>query len=346
MSAAIEVSRLAVALSGRPILRELDLAVPAGGYGVVLGRSGSGKSTLLRAIAGLVPATGTIRLGATTVCGGTQVVPPEDRDVGFLFQGLALWSHMSVDAHLRYALDGRRVPRREQAVRMDAVLAPLGLSGLRNRRPAELSGGERQRLALARAVVVRPSVLLLDEPTSSVDPSIARDVRELLRRVHRDLGTTILHVTHDQDEALELADTLVVVDDGRVLEAGPPERLFECPKDLGVARFLGAGTLVPGVVVSAGRAETPLGPVAIHDGPERGAVWLLARPSSLAFVLEGAGVPGVVRNSAYRGGGFLTEVLVGELVVEVRSAERLAAGAAVRVAVQVPVPVVTARSSA
>ena len=174
MSEALEILDLRCRLGDEDILRGVGLALGPGEYGVVLGPSGAGKSTLLRAIAGLVPARGRIRIGERLVCAGEQVIPPEDRGVGFLFQGLALWSHMTVDAHLKYALSGRGVRKRDHAEAIEATLGPLGLVPLRDRRPGELSGGERQRLALARALVTRPGLLLLDEPTSSVDPRLKR----------------------------------------------------------------------------------------------------------------------------------------------------------------------------
>jgi len=325
LSAALEVRDLRVHLGGRPVLEGVDLELDAGSYGVVVGPSGAGKSTLLRAIAGLLPASGVIRIGDRTVCSGTQIVPAEARPLGFLFQGLALWPHMSVEAHLDFALAGRKVPKSERARRIRETLEPLALERLMERRPAQLSGGEKQRLALARALVTRPDVLLLDEPTSSVDPAIGEDIRNLLASINEAFGTTVLHVTHDQSEALALGDLVAVMEEGRILQAAAPEEIHDRPGSVQVARFIGQGTTLPGVIRKGNRAETPLGLVPVdpqslrngHSGEEGVSVWLLARPDDLEVVAEGEGVPLPVERVVYKGGRFEARSLLGSQVLRV-----------------------------
>lgn len=298
------VDSLSVLLGGHPALREVSLELTPGAYGVVLGPSGAGKSTLLRAVAGLVEATGRVRIGDRLVCAGEQVVPPEERPVGFLFQGLALWSHMTVEQHLRYALRGRRVPREEHETRIKEILDVLGIARLRGRHPGDLSGGERQRLALARAMVSRPQVLLLDEPTSSVDPQVARDVRELLLEVNRRYGTTVVHVTHDQEEALALGERVVILDRGEVIQEGTPEEVYEQPTNRRAAAFVGEGGVLPATMRPDGRADSPLGVVQVRGFRGQGPLWLLVRPDDLEAVSAGGGIPARVERASYAGGRF------------------------------------------
>jgi ABC-type Fe3+/spermidine/putrescine transport system ATPase subunit len=320
VSLALRVDDLTVRLDGSEILRGLSLDLEAGAYGVILGPSGAGKSTLLRAIAGLLPATGIIRLGETDLCAGSQLVPAEQRPLGYLFQGLALWPHMTVQGHLDFALSGRSVPKPDRPGRIEETLLALGLAGKEGRRPAALSGGERQRLALARALVTRPGLLLLDEPTSSVDPRTAQEIHDLLARVNRTFGATVLHVTHDQAEALALADKVCVLHEGTIVQSGTPEEIYDRPGNRLTADFVGAGGLLPGVIRNPGSADTPLGSVPVESGadgldradPVTGPVWLLARPQDLTVVPAGDGVPVEVTRTTYKGGCWQATVSVGE----------------------------------
>ena len=322
MSAGLSCEAVTVLLGGSPVVREVALDLEDRSYGVLVGPSGAGKSTLLRAIAGLIPASGTIRIGTTAVCADGQIVRPEERPLGFLFQGLALWPHMTVVAHLRYALRGRRVPAAEHATRIRETLGPLGLTGLEGRRPAELSGGESQRLALARALVTHPALLLLDEPTSSVDPSTAGEVRALLQAVHRTFGATILHVTHDQEEALGLGERIFVMESGRILRSGTPEDVYERPGSLAVARFIGRGGVLPATIRDDGTCETPLGRVRVSGADGIGTVWVLARPEDLELAEVGDGVPVEVVRATYAGGSWRAVVEAGDHELEMDLAAR------------------------
>ncbi len=244
----VTVERVSFAYAGRPVLSEVSAELPEGGITVVIGPSGSGKSTLLQLLAGLLrPAAGAIRFDGENVGG----LPPERRDVGLVFQSYALFPHLSVRDNVAFGLRtarGRRAGLASAAVpeRVRETAALLGIEPLLDRRPAELSGGEQQRVALARAVAPRPALLLLDEPLSALDARLRRDVRGELASLLRGLGTTALYVTHDQEEALLLADHLIVLRDGRVAQAGPPLELYRRPADAFVATFLGEANLLAG----------------------------------------------------------------------------------------------------
>lgn len=217
-------------------LRGVSLRLPTGGYGVLLGPSGAGKSLLLQTIAGLhLPEGGAIALCGRDLAG----VPAERRGVGFVFQQAALFPHYDVRDNIAYGLRARRVPAAERSRRVDEMVRLLGLEAIAGRPVASLSGGEGQRVAIARALAVRPAVLLLDEPLSLVDANGRRELREVLRRVHRELALTTLHVTHDREEALALSDHCAVMQDGAVAQEGPTAEVFGRPASGEVARFLG-----------------------------------------------------------------------------------------------------------
>jgi putative spermidine/putrescine transport system ATP-binding protein len=234
----------------------LDLAVAPGELVAVIGASGSGKSTVLKLAAGfLTPARGRIVIDGADV----TAAPPRTRDLGVVFQAYALFPHMSALDNVAYPLkvrgvDGRR--RGEQARRM---LDVVGLAPLADRRPDQLSGGQQQRVALARALVFRPRALLLDEPLSALDAALRGEMRDEIRRLQREHGIATLHVTHDQEEALSMADRVVVMREGRIEQAGTPRQLYEQPRTRWVASFVGRANLWDGVVREATAVETPIG---------------------------------------------------------------------------------------
>jgi len=217
-------------------LQGVSLELPTGAYGVLLGRSGAGKSLLLQTIAGLhAPESGTISLLGRDVAR----VPAERRGVGFVFQQSALFPHHDVCGNIEYGLRARRVPSAERRQRVEEMVQLLGLEDVVSRPVATLSGGEGQRVAIARALAIRPSLLLLDEPLSLVDANGRRELREVLRRLHAELGLTTLHVTHDREEALSLSDHCAVLEDGAVVQAGRTAEVFDRPASPAVARLLG-----------------------------------------------------------------------------------------------------------
>jgi ABC-type Fe3+/spermidine/putrescine transport system ATPase subunit len=239
---ALTISALTVTYGTIPALENLDLTIRSNELFVLLGSSGSGKTTLLNAIAGFVrPAAGHILLDGVDL----SALPPHRRPVNTMFQSYALFPHMSVAANIGFGLRQQGISRAETAQRVEAMLTLVRLEGFGRRRPAELSGGQQQRVALARSLAPSPKLLLLDEPLSALDQSLRRDTRTELVRLRRSLGISFVLVTHDQDEALEMADRIGVMRDGRMAQIGTPADLYESPADRFVAGFLGAANILP-----------------------------------------------------------------------------------------------------
>jgi spermidine/putrescine ABC transporter ATP-binding subunit len=228
---------------------DVSLQIPAGEFLAILGPSGSGKTTAMRLIGGFEqPDAGLIELGGVNVTS----LPPYRRDVNTVFQSYGLFPHMSVVDNVAYGLKMRRVPRAERRRRAQEMLELVSLEGIGERRPRELSGGMRQRVALARALVNEPGILLLDEPLGALDRQLREGMQIELRRIQRELGTTFVYVTHDQDEALSMADRVVVMRAGRIEQDGPPDVVYDSPSSLWVADFVGSSNTLPGVVRAAG----------------------------------------------------------------------------------------------
>jgi ABC-type Fe3+/spermidine/putrescine transport system ATPase subunit len=292
---ALEHVRFAYRRGERAVLPDLSLTLPEGQISVVIGPSGAGKSTLLRVLAGLIhPLAGAVLFDRRDVA----TMPAERRDVGVVFQSYALFPHLSVYDNIAFGLRTRRHRLRGGAAdrRVREAASLLGLEPLLARKPGELSGGEQQRVAVARAVAPRPALLLLDEPLSALDARLRRAVRSELAALLRRLGTTTLYVTHDQEEAMLLADHLVVLHHGEVEQAGEPLALYRRPATPFVASFLGEANLVAASVSerAAGELtvlETPLGTFATdRDGHAPGARgFVLVRPEDLVPVAGGAG---------------------------------------------------------
>lgn len=260
----------------REVLRDLDLDVPAGELLVVLGPSGAGKSTLLRVVAGLQPlVSGTVRVAGRDVTGWR----PGRRNVSMVFQTYALFPHLSVLDNICFGLVVRDTPRAQVVERARSAARTAGCAELLDRRPGELSGGERQRVALARAVAREPDVYLLDEPLSNLDAELRVQTRAELKALHRRTGGTMLHVTHDQAEAMVLGDRIAVLAAGRVAQVGTPDEVWSAPRTVAVARALGT----PGINLLP--ASGPLGPAGLA-----GADGLLVgiRPDAVRIVGAGA----------------------------------------------------------
>jgi sn-glycerol 3-phosphate transport system ATP-binding protein/multiple sugar transport system ATP-binding protein len=239
------------AFGGNPILRGVDLEIAEGAFTVLVGPSGCGKSTLLRLVAGLEQVDeGTITLAGRDV----TRLPPRDRDVAMVFQSYALYPHLTVGDNLAFGLRLRGTPSSEIAARIEEASAMLGLDKLMDRLPRQLSGGQRQRVAMGRAIVRRPTIFLFDEPLSNLDAALRAEVRVQIRRLHDRLGATTLYVTHDQVEAMTLADSLWVLNGGLVEQQGPPLSIYERPRTQFVATFLGSPpmNLLPGVLEKEG----------------------------------------------------------------------------------------------
>ncbi|EME19113.1 sulfate/molybdate ABC transporter ATP-binding protein [Rhodococcus triatomae] len=227
-------------------LDDLSLDIPSGSLTALLGPSGSGKSTLLRSIAGLEhPDSGTITIAGKDVTG----VPPQKRDIGFVFQHYAAFKHMTVRDNVAFGLKIRKRPKAEIEKRVNELLGIVGLDGFQHRYPAQLSGGQRQRMALARALAVDPQVLLLDEPFGALDAKVREDLRTWLRRLHDEVHVTTVLVTHDQEEALDVADRIAVLNKGRIEQVGTPRELYDSPANDFVMSFLGPVAKLNGQLV-------------------------------------------------------------------------------------------------
>lgn len=313
---AVAVRGLAKAFATRagPVtaLNGVDLSVAPGEFFSLLGPSGCGKTTLLRCIAGFEePDAGAVLLGGSDAAG----VPPERRPVNTVFQSYALFPHLSVRDNIAFGLRRSGVPRREAARRVGEAIDLVELGGRERDRPDRLSGGQRQRVALARALVNRPRALLLDEPFAALDPVLRRSMRRELTRIQREVGIAFVHVTHDQSEALALADRLALLAGGTVVQTGTPAEVYERPASRFAAGFLGAANLLTGTA----EAGAPAGWTDVRVGGGRvraagttapgAAVHLTVRPEKIALSteppLDGGGlcaVAGTVREADYLGG--------------------------------------------
>ncbi|HET8542126.1 MAG TPA: sulfate/molybdate ABC transporter ATP-binding protein [Anaeromyxobacter sp.] len=241
----IEVRGLSKSFDGTPVLRDVSLDIPEGELVALLGPSGCGKTTLLRIVAGLeTPDAGEVRHGGEDVSSRSA----RERNVGVVFQHYALFRHMTVAENVGFALRVRRRPRAEIGARVDELLSLVQLEGFRNRYPHQLSGGQRQRVALARALATSPRILLLDEPFGALDARVRQELRRWLRRLHDELHVTSVFVTHDQEEAFEVSDRVVLMNAGCVEQVGSPAQVFEEPASPFVMRFLGAVNVFQGRV--------------------------------------------------------------------------------------------------
>lgn len=340
MSAArITLAGVSVTLGRRLVLDAVDLDVTPGTITVVLGASGAGKSTLLRLVAGLIdPDQGSITIDGRLVADPTSRVPAERRGVGMVFQGLELFPHLSVAENAAFGLAGR--PRGAAAAahpRVREVLELVGLpASLADRRPSTLSGGERQRTAIARAIAPKPRVLLYDEPLANLDPARRSELRRLVRGLGRAGETTVLYVTHDATEALELGHEIVVLDGGRIVDRGTPESLLAAPRCLASARALG-----PVSILAADSAPARRGFHGLEASP--GSL-LLLRPEHV--VEDGAGTAAVVTDVYLAGNGYAFEARLddGGEVVRGLSPGRLVPGAFIHLRFVGRPPVVAAES--
>ena len=249
----LEIRNLSLSYGSQAVLTELNLEADQGQLTAVLGASGAGKSTLLRLIAGFeAPTSGEIYIDSKLVSSATEVLAPEKRGVGIVPQDSALFSHLTVSQNIGFGL-----PKGSDA-RVKELLELVGLAGFANRKPASLSGGQTQRVALARALAPRPKLILLDEPFSALDAELRGRLREDVKAVLKAENASAILVTHDQEEALSLADKVAVMREGRVIQAGSPTEIYNEPADLGIATFLGDSILVNGKVEN-GKVSTDLG---------------------------------------------------------------------------------------
>ncbi len=307
----VEIRGVSKQFAATPVLRDMDLSVAEGEFFFILGPSGCGKTTLLRIIAGFEPPTcGDVLFDGESVLD----LPPNRRRIGMVFQNYALWPHLSVRSNVEFGLDIQKLPRSQIAARVAEVLEMVQMTGYEDRLPNQLSGGQQQRIALARAIVTRPGLLLLDEPLSNLDARLRLEMRDELLRVQKATGITTIYVTHDQKEALSMADRMIILDSGRIVQHGSPLEVYRTPRTVFVAGFMGETNFVPGTVDSLHNdwvsVSTPLGPVA---GPLRNAtlqkgqrILVSLRPESIQLEGEshepvGARFSGQVEKTVFMG---------------------------------------------
>ena len=256
MTTHLELSGLTKRYGGVASVDGIGLAVERGEFICLLGPSGCGKTTTLRMIAGFLdPDAGEIRVAGKTISAPGSVVPPERRNMGMIFQSYAVWPHMTVRDNVGYGLKMKKVESAKARERVDAMLKATKLFELAGRYPSELSGGQQQRVALARALAPSPDILLLDEPLSNLDANLRGEMRFEIRRLHEEFHGTSIYVTHDQVEAMTMADRIVVMNLGRIEQIGTPEEVYERPVSKFVARFIGAGNVVDVKHVEGRRVE-------------------------------------------------------------------------------------------
>lgn len=328
-------------------LQGVDLEIASGELFFLLGPSGCGKTTLLRIIAGFIePTGGALRFNGRDV----TYLPPNKRNTGMVFQSYALWPHMTVEANVAFGLQVRGVERDEQARRVGEALAAVRMDAYAKRKPNQLSGGQQQRVALARALVIRPDVLLLDEPLSNLDAKLRIELRGEIRRICKSSGITTVYVTHDQKEALSMADRIAVMEMGRLVQSGTPSDLYRRPASRFVAEFLGETNFIEGRVerVDGGGATiaTPAGAlIASADcGATAGSQVLLSiRPESVRLGQAGAGaLSAEIAETVYLGEiAQHTLRLAGGVVLKVAELNPAGAGAG-RVGSRVPISVAPA----
>jgi spermidine/putrescine transport system ATP-binding protein len=308
----------------------VSLEIARGRFFALLGPSGCGKTTTLRMIGGFEePTIGRIELAGRDVTG----LPPYRRDVNTVFQSYALFPHLTIFENVAFGLRRQKVQRRELARRVEEMLELVELGGLGARKPRQLSGGQQQRVALARALVCKPQVLLLDEPLGALDLKLRKQMQLFLKRLQHDVGITFLHVTHDQEEAMTMADAIAVMNDGRIEQLGAPRQLYERPHTAFVAGFLGVSNLLGGVVTEEGVVRLDgAGEVRVTEPlPSPGSrVSIGVRPEKLRVGAVGANtLTGMVFERAYIGVStqYLLETPAGRITVYVQNVEAADAGA-------------------
>ena len=309
--ARLELENLSKQYGATTAVSDVSLDVRDGEFLVLLGPSGCGKTTTLRMIAGFIaPSAGRVRLGGQDI----TTLPPWKRNAGMVFQSYALFPHLTVAQNVAFGLEMRRLPKSAIPARVAEALRLVRLDGFAERLPRQLSGGQQQRVALARALVIRPDVLLLDEPLSNLDAKLRETVRIEIRELQHQLGITTVMVTHDQEEALIMADRLVVMSDGSVRQVGTQRDLYERPADRFVAGFVGRSNLLAGAVVGSGRFRTEGGLTIACRERALGPGVIALRPERLALGAAAIGLenrfPGTVELVSYLGSSIDVHVRV------------------------------------
>ena len=342
-SAALDVADLEVSYGATPVLKRISLGVAAGEFVALLGPSGCGKTTLLRAVSGFVP----VNSGKVSVAGRDIThAPPDKRGMAMVFQSYALWPHMTTAQNLGYGLKLRKVAKPDIAKRVAEILAMLKLEGFGERNVTQLSGGQRQRVALGRALAISPQLLLLDEPLSNLDARIREDVRHEIKALQHKLGITTIHVTHDREEAMVMADRIAILDAGRIAQLGSPEEVYNRPNSPFVASFMGAGNVLPlearpadgGMQIQPGahndavfvKDNNLMGPVVAHFRSEAARLGPADAAADDQLLLRGR-----IVQASYPGGFYRYAVAVGQNQFMVDDTRRLAVGEVVGIGLPV-----------
>ncbi len=282
----IELTELSKWYGDQQVLRSIDLTIEAGEFFSLLGPSGCGKTTTLRLIGGFEPIeVGLVRIDGADMRG----VPPEQRPVNTVFQSYALFPHQTVAENIAFGLRFQKVDKAERARRVGEALELVRLEGYGGRKPHQLSGGQQQRVALARSLVLRPRVLLLDEPLGALDAKLRRTLQLELRQLHHDVGITFVYVTHDQEEALTMSDRLAVMRAGEIDQIGTPREVYDTPATAYVADFLGIANLLPGTVTEVGRVRIGGADTSADTRDVTGSCTVLVRPERIRLVAAGSG---------------------------------------------------------
>lgn len=315
--AGLTISQLSKSFNDTKVLTDVSLDIANGEFIAVLGPSGCGKTTLLRMIAGFEQADdGVIYVGDTLVTGKGQFLPPEKRRVGIVFQNYALWPHMTVNENVGYSLKIAKVEKAERERRVSEALKLVDLQGYGDRRPANLSGGQRQRVALARCLVAAPSLVLFDEPLANLDVHLRASMEDEFARFHKRTGTTIVYITHDQAEAMALADRIAVMDKGKLMQFASPQTLYNEPANAMVASFIAQGMVLPAEILSvngSGSCEALVLGERVRlrccaDEVVRKDAQICVREDDLEMVKEG-GFTVRVKRSVYQGGASRIEAV-------------------------------------
>ncbi len=328
---AVEINGVTKRYGETAALDNVSLDFADGSFCSLLGPSGSGKTTLLRAIAGFVePDSGAIAIGGVSV----ENIPVRHRGIGMVFQNYALFPHMTVFDNVAFGLAVRGTPSAETAARVRDMLTLVQLAGFEERKPRQLSGGQQQRVALARALVTKPKVLLLDEPLGALDRRLREEMQIELRQIQRTVGITTIFVTHDQEEALTLSDRIAIIDQGRLVQVGAPNDVYERPETAFAARFLGDANFMTGSAGANGVVTTAaFGPVRTADPlPEEGATVMLAvRPEKMRLVkpIDESGenrgdncISGTIRQTVFSGNSVTYIVTAGDETIRVFAQNR------------------------
>ncbi|MCR4712719.1 MAG: ABC transporter ATP-binding protein [Clostridia bacterium] len=316
--ASVRINQVSKAFDRNFVIREFSETFQNGEFITLLGPSGCGKTTLLRIIAGFEkPTSGEVYIDDLLVTGGKTFIPPEKRNIGMVFQNYAVWPHMNVYDNVAYPLNIKKVPKDEIRQNIERVLAITNLTNYAERFPNQMSGGQQQRIALARALVAAPSLLLLDEPLSNLDAKLRETMRFEIKGIQKKLGITVVYVTHDQTEAMAMSDRIFLINRGVVQQSGTPEEIYDSPVNQFVADFLGKVDFFKGEV-SGGRIIFPKmgGQSIAYDGPRTGRVDVAIRPENIIFSPDGE-LEGTLETQYYLGDVDDCRVRVGETLIRV-----------------------------